>query len=93
MINPNEVPGFREALSAIRRAGGVLLPFEAAAALAASAIAAAAPHIRAETLADTADDILDMALAYPPGPESGVLLALAGALDQISFTVRKELAR
>lgn len=91
MISAEQTPGFPSALAVIQRAGGVLLTAEAAHRLTVLALAAAGPHIRAEVLADIADDLAGTAETFPTGHISGVLLQLAGAFDRASHDIREAL--
>lgn len=79
-IHVMDVPGFPQALLAVRRAGGVLLTEDAARQITILAMAAATPFIKAEVLADTSDDLLDMQMHE-----------LAELFDQISHHIRQEL--
>lgn len=55
-----DVPGFLPALAAVRDAGGVLLGEEAARHLTILALAVATPHMRAEIMADLADELHEL---------------------------------
>lgn len=90
-INADDVPGFRQALEAVRRAGGVLLTEDAARALTLLALAIAGPLIKAENLADIADDLADMSTRMPTGEGASVLLRLSASLDLASHQLRKAL--
>ncbi len=86
-----QLPGFLRALEAVRRAGGVLLSDDAARALTLLALHSATPLIKAEVLADTADDLAEVAELLPAGDDTGLLLRLAGALDDASHQIRRSL--
>jgi hypothetical protein len=75
----HQVPGFTPAMSAIRHLGGLLLPEDVAQRFAMVALAAAVPHMRAELLADLADELAD------DFPE------VATVLDNASHQLRKAL--
>lgn len=53
---PDDVPGFAQAVMAVRAVGGVLLPAEAAIQLVTVVAAVLRPHLTAEVYADLADD-------------------------------------
>jgi hypothetical protein len=87
-----DIPGFAQALAAVQRGGGVLLSADAARQLTMAALFVAGPHVRAEVLADTADDIAAMAEHLPPA-DTVQLLQVATALDQASHDIREALTR
>lgn len=80
-IDVRHVPGFTAAMSAVRHLGGILLSEEAAQRFALVALAAATPHMRAELLADLADELGD------DFPE------VATVLDTASHQLRKALTQ
>jgi hypothetical protein len=96
VVNLSHIPGALAALDAVQYAGGVLLAAEAAHQLVFAALHAADPHIRADLLADIADDALDQALrVLADGQlEAAVILNDFGvALDHASYNIREALPR
>lgn len=88
-MDPNLVPGFPQAHRAVTQLGGLLLGPDAAASLALVALAAAAPAMKAELLADIADDLAALAGQLPPG--AGPLAQVAESLDKASYEIRRQL--
>jgi hypothetical protein len=85
-----DLAGFPQALDALRRVGGVLLPDDAAHALAAALVAVVTPLIKAETLADIADDLADMAHHFGEHEPTGLALNhVARSLDSASAQIRE----
>ena len=91
MMLADQVPGFGPALEAVRRAGGVLLTEDAARALTLLALAVAGPHIKAEHLADMADDLAETAGRMHSGEGAATLLKLSASLDLASHQLRRQL--
>ena len=67
-VYPHEVTGFPAAADVLQRVGGVLLSPDAAAALALALIGTVEPYIKADVLADLADDLLAEALRWAELP-------------------------
>jgi len=85
-----DLTGFAQALDALRRVGGVLLPEDAAQALAAGLVAVVTPVIKAEALADISDDMLEIAEHFGQTTPTGVaLVELARSLDSASAQIRE----
>jgi len=85
-----DLTGYRQALDALRRVGGVLLPDDAAQALAAALLMVATPLIKAETLADIADDLAEIAHHFGEHEPTGLALNhLARSLDSASAQIRE----
>ena len=85
-----DLTGFPHALDALRRVGGVLLPDDAAQALAAALVAVVTPVIKAEALADVADDMTEMSEHFGQHtPTGAALAALARSLDSASAQIRE----
>jgi hypothetical protein len=96
MITAEQTPGFTSALAIVQRAGGVLLTDQAAFRLTTLALAAAGPHIRADMLADTADDITEAGRRWEAngvGEVAAAMYGLARSLDQASHDIREALTR
>lgn len=90
------IPGALPALEAVQYVGGVLLTPSAAEQLAFAALHAADPHIRADLLADIADDAYGQALdlfALGHHEQAFTLQDFGRALDQASHQIREALAR
>jgi hypothetical protein len=82
--NPDEYAGYRTAVSTLEMAGGVLMTGEAARALALLVLHTTGPAVRAEVLADLADDALDLGLQL----RSAALVDFGHALDLASHHLR-----
>lgn len=86
----DDLTGFEQARDALRRVGGVLLPDDAANALAAALLMVATPLIKAETLADIADDLTDIARQFDRfEPTALALVNVAHSLDSASAQIRE----
>lgn len=85
--DPNEYAGYRTAVRVLEQAGGVLMPGDAARALALLVLHATGPAVRAEILADLADDALELGLQVG----SAALVDYGHALDLISHQLRSAL--
>lgn len=92
-MNVADVPGFLPALQAVCRVGGVLMAGNVGLALTSAALEAAGPHIRAEVLADIADDLASTAATIWPPEHAWPLAQMAEALDHASYEIRKALAQ
>lgn len=93
---PHEVTGFAAAADVLQRVGGVLLAPDAAAALALALIATVEPHIKADVLADLADDLFDRAwelIDHGDMPGAEALGNQAWAYDRASHDIRGRLNR
>lgn len=55
------------------------------------ALAQVVPAVKAEQFADLSDDMLELARATSPKPESAVLLQLSQAFDEMSDQIRRHL--
>jgi hypothetical protein len=89
----DQLPGFSDAVEVLRRVGGVLLPADAAHALSGALILTVTPHVKAETLADIADDLYAAADQSPHPRVYRELRAFADALDTASHHIREALNR
>lgn len=85
--NPHEYAGYRTAVRVLEQAGGVLMPGDAARALALLVLHATGPAVRAEVLADLADDATDLGLRLG----SAALSDFGYALDLASHQLRAAL--
>lgn len=85
--NPNDYAGYRTAVQVLEQAGGVLMPGDAARALALLVLHATGPEVRAEILADLADDALDLGLQLG----SAALVDFGHALDLAGHRLRTAL--
>ncbi len=95
-MTPHEVTGMGPAVDVLQRVGGVLLPPDAAQALAFALIGTVAPYLQADMLADIADDLHDAARGYAAAQDFGpaaALLAQSFALDNASHQIREALNR
>ena len=91
---PHEVTGFPAAADVLQRVGGVLLSPDAAAALALALIGTVEPYIKADVLADLADDLMDQTKAAVMRDDIRGAVALWGqavAYDRASNDIRKRL--
>lgn len=97
MIDPHDTPGFSAALAAVE-ALGVLNNPESRSRLVVLVLYVAGPHIRAEALADMADEADDIAELWRTlDPENGAdgalaLSQFALSLDQASAQIREALS-
>lgn len=89
--NPEDLAGYRQAVAAIEQVGGVLLTPEAARLLALVALHMSGPAVRAELLADIADDLVELAsqVAEPDG--AFALTQAAYSLDLAGYQIRAAL--
>jgi hypothetical protein len=86
----DELTGFTRGRAALMHVGGVLLTEHAANMLAAALVIAVAPVIKAEALADVADDLAEMAHHFGEHEPTGLALNhLAHALDSASAQIRE----
>lgn len=85
--DPDEYAGYRLAVRVIEQAGGVLMPGDAARALALLVLHVTGPAVRAEILADLSDDALELGLALG----SGALVDFGHALDLAGHELRAAL--
>lgn len=85
--NPEDYAGYRVAVRVLEQAGGVLMPGDAARALALLVLHATGPAVRAEILADLADDALDLGLQLG----SAALVDFGHALDLAGHRLRTAL--
>jgi len=95
-VYPHEVTGFAQAADVLQRVGGVLLSPDAAAALALALISTVEPWLKADVLADLADDLMDQVrdLTYAGKIIPAVALwDLAIAYDRASHDIRERLGR
>jgi hypothetical protein len=93
-VYPHEVTGFAAAADVLQRVGGVLLAPDAAAALALALIGTVEPHLKADVLADLADDLGDQVrdlVHAGKTPAAVVLWDLSIAYDRASHEIRKRL--
>lgn len=89
--NPDDVAGYRQAVAAIQQLGGVLLSPESARLLALATLHVSGPAVRAELLADIADDLAELA-AQVIEPDGAFALAQAAyGLDYASHEIRTAL--
>lgn len=84
--NPEHYAGYRTAVHVLEQAGGVLMPGDAARALALLVLHATGAAVRAEVLADLADDALELGLQLHSGP----LVDFGYALDLASHHLRTD---
>lgn len=85
--NPNEYAGYGLAVQVMERAGGVLMPGDAARALALLVLHVTGPAVRAEVLADLADDAMELGLQVG----SAALVDFGHALDLAGHRLRTAL--
>lgn len=89
--NPEEYAGYRAAVRVLEQAGGVLMPGDAARALALLVLHATGPHVRAELLADLSDDLAELSEFSGSGGGRKALTEVAHALDLASHQLRTAL--
>lgn len=89
--NPEEYAGYRLAVQVIERAGGVLMPGDAARALALLVLHVTGPAVRAELLADIADDLAELAGHSFTEAGAVALTEVAYALDLAGHQLRTTL--
>jgi hypothetical protein len=93
-VYPHEVTGFAAAADVLQRVGGVLLAPDAAAALALALIGTVEPHLKADVLADLADELMDRVrdLVYETNiPGATAVWHVAVAYDRASYEIRERL--
>lgn len=89
--DPNEYAGYRVAVRVLEQAGGVLMPGDAARALALLVLHATGPHVRAELLADISDDLAELSGRATSEGGRNALSEVSYALDLASHQLRTTL--
>lgn len=77
-IEPDDVPGFREAVAAVTGLTESTLPPDDVDAIVATVMIITRPHVQAEFTADLSDDLAD-----------GIFAEAASLLDRISYDIRE----